>query len=164
MLSSDPEAGTDVTIHRLCVQSRNELSISFAPGRHIDAFRKKAEAQGKSLPVSVNMGLDPAIYIGACFEAPTTPYGYNELAIAGGLRGEPVELVDCLTQPQKCIAAAEVVIEGEILPDRRVAEDQNTHTVDATVPYAQRAEFTRAQFRDVDPRPFAPDLFGTEAE
>lgn len=128
VLSSDPEAGTDVTIHRLCVQGKDELSIFFAPGRHIDAFRKKAEAQGKSLPVSVNMGLDPAIHIGACFEAPTTPYGYDELAIAGGLRGKPVELVACLTQPQKCIAAAEVVIEGEILPGRRVAEDQNTHT------------------------------------
>jgi gallate decarboxylase subunit C len=128
VLGSDPDAGTDVTIHRLCVQGKDELSIFFAPGRHIDAFRRKAEAQGKPLAVSVNMGLDPAIHIGACFEAPTTPYGYDELAIAGGLRGRPVELVDCLTQPQKSIAAAEVVIEGEILPDRRVAEDQNTHT------------------------------------
>lgn len=128
LLGSDPDAGSDVTIHRLCVQGKDEMSIFFAPGRHIDEFRKKAEAQGKPLPVSVNMGLDPAIHIGACFEAPTTPYGYDELAIAGGLRGRPVELVDCLTQPQKCIAAAEVVIEGEILPGRRAVEDQNTHT------------------------------------
>ncbi|MFK0171646.1 UbiD family decarboxylase [Streptomyces sp. NPDC090306] len=130
VLSSDPEGekGTDVTIHRLCVQGKDEMTIFFAPGRHIDAFRKKAEAQGKPLAVSVNMGLDPAIHIGACFEAPTTPYGYDELAIAGGLRGRPVELVDCLTVGEKCIAAAEVVIEGEILPDVRQAEDQNTHT------------------------------------
>jgi 4-hydroxy-3-polyprenylbenzoate decarboxylase len=39
------------------------------------------------------MGLDPAIYIGACFEAPTTPFGYNELGVAGALRQQPVELV-----------------------------------------------------------------------
>ncbi|GAA3614784.1 UbiD family decarboxylase [Nonomuraea rosea] len=130
VLSSDPtgEKGTDVTIHRLCVQSKDTLSIFFAPGRHIDAFRKKAEAQGKPLAVSVNMGLDPAVYIGAEFEAPTTPYGYDELAVAGGLRGRPVELTRCLTVDQRCIANAEVVIEGEILPDVRVAEDQNTHT------------------------------------
>ncbi|MFD7709144.1 UbiD family decarboxylase [Streptomyces sp. NPDC059786] len=130
VLSSDPEGkkGTDVTIHRLCVQNKDELTIFFAPGWHIDAFRKIAEGQGKPLAVSVNMGLDPAIHIGACFEAPTTPYGYDELAIAGGLRGRPVELVDCVTQPEKSIAAAEVVIEGEILPDVRAAEDQNTHT------------------------------------
>ncbi|WP_405166631.1 UbiD family decarboxylase domain-containing protein [Nocardia sp. NBC_01499] len=74
------------------------------------------------------MGLDPAINIGATFEAPTTPYGYNELAIAGGLRGGPVELVDCVSVPQQSIASAEVVIEGVILPGRREAEDQNTHS------------------------------------
>jgi len=111
VLGTDPELGhTDVTIHRLCVQGRDELSIFFAPGRHIDVFRQKAEAAGRPLPISINMGLDPAIYIGACFEAPTTPLGFDELTIAGGLRGEPVELVDCLTVAQKAIARAEIVM------------------------------------------------------
>jgi UbiD family decarboxylase len=130
VLGSDPgdPSISDVTIHRLCVQGRDELSIYFAPGRHIDVFREKAEAAGRPLPVSINMGLDPAIYIGACFEAPATPFGFNELGIAGGLRGRPVQLVDCVTIPQKAIARAEIVIEGEILPGRRVAEDQNTGT------------------------------------
>ena len=118
----------DVTIHRLCVQGRNELSIFFAPGRHIDAFRQKAEAQGQSLAVSINMGLDPAIYISAGFEPPTTPFGFDELCVAGGLRGKPVELTQCVSVKQRCIARAEIVIEGEILPNVRVAEDQNTGT------------------------------------
>ncbi|WP_433664928.1 UbiD family decarboxylase [Nocardia sp. CA-128927] len=128
VLGSDPELGTDVTIHRLCVQSHDEMSIFFAPGRHIDEFRRRAEAAGRPFPISINMGLDPAIPIGATFEAPTTPLGYDELAIAGGLRGTPVGLVDCVTVEQKAIARAEIVIEGYILPDVRVAEDQNTHT------------------------------------
>ncbi len=130
VLGSDPDDpdNVDVTIHRLCVQSKDELSIFFAPGRHIDAFREKAEAAGKPLPVSVNMGLDPAIHIGATFEAPTTPFGFNELCVAGGLRGTPVELVECLSVQQRAIARAEIVIEGEILPGVRVAEDQNTKT------------------------------------
>jgi UbiD family decarboxylase len=130
VLGSDPDdaSNVDVTIHRLCVQGPDELSIFFAPGRHIDAFRQKAEAEGRALAVSVNMGLDPAIYIGAEFEAPTTPFGFDELCVAGGLRGKPVELVDCVTVRQKAIARAEIVIEGEILPNKRVAEDQNTHT------------------------------------
>ena len=129
VLGSDPDTGEmDVTIHRLCVQGRDELSIYFVPGRHIDAFRQKAEAAGKPLPISINMGLDPAIYVSSCFEAPTTPLGFNELTIAGGLRGKPVELVNCLTVAQKALARAEIVIEGEILPNRRVREDQNTNT------------------------------------
>jgi 4-hydroxy-3-polyprenylbenzoate decarboxylase len=127
-LASDPELGTDVTIHRLFVQSEDEISIFLAPGRHIEQFRRRAEAQGKKLPISINMGLDPAVYIGAEFEAPTTPLGYDELAVAGGLRGTPVELVPCLTVEERAIANAEVVIEGYIVPDKRVAEDQHTHT------------------------------------
>lgn len=126
---TDPDTGhSDVTIHRICVQGRDELSIFFAPGRHIDAFRAKAEAVGRPLPITINMGLDPAIHIGACFEAPTTPFGYDELQIAGGLRGRAVELVPARTVDQLSIARAEVVIEGELLPDRRVREDQNTET------------------------------------
>jgi 4-hydroxy-3-polyprenylbenzoate decarboxylase len=128
VLASDPELGTDVTIHRLCVQGKDEMSIFFAPGRHIDMFRQRAEAAGRPFPISVNMGLDPAIYLAACFEAPTTPLGYDELAIAGGLRNAPVGLVDCVTVPQKAIAHAEVVIEGYIVPGKTVAEDQNTRT------------------------------------
>ncbi|MCB8883399.1 UbiD family decarboxylase [Acidisoma cellulosilytica] len=129
LLGSDPDEGhTDVTIHRLCVQGRDELSVFFAPGRHIDAFREKAEARGQALPITINMGLDPAILIGACFEAPTTPFGFDELAVAGGLRGRPVELVRAKTVDQRAIARAEIVIEGEILPNVRVKEDQNTGT------------------------------------
>jgi len=128
VLGSDPELGTDVTIHRLCVQGRDEMSIFFAPSRHIDAFRVRAEAAGRPFHISVNMGLDPAIPISAGFEAPTTPMGYDELAIAGGMRGTPVELVDCVTVDQKAIAAAEIVIEGYIIPGKRVVEDQNTGT------------------------------------
>lgn len=128
VLGSDPELGTDVTIHRLCVQSRDEMTIFFAPGRHIDAFRQRAEADGRKFEITVNMGLDPAIPLGATFEAPTTPLGYDELAIAGGLRGKPVDLVSGVTVEQKAIASAEVVIEGYIVPGERQAEDQNTHT------------------------------------
>jgi UbiD family decarboxylase len=31
---------------------------------------------------------------------------------------------------------------------------------DCTVPFALREEFVRAPFRDVDPRPWAPGMFG----
>jgi len=125
----DPENGQeDVTIHRLCVQGKDELSMMFVPGRHLDAFRIKAEQAGKAQPISVSIGLDPAVYLAACFEAPSTPLGFNELEIAGALRNAPVELVRCLTVDAKAIANAEIVIEGLLLPGVRVAEDQNTHT------------------------------------
>jgi UbiD family decarboxylase len=125
----DPETGdADVTIHRLCVQGPDTLTCWFTPGRHIDDFRMKAEKKGQALPVSISIGLDPAIYLAACFEPPITPRGFDELGIAGGLRKRPVELVDCVSVKAKAIANAEIVIEGEILPGQRMKEDGHSQT------------------------------------
>ena len=68
--ASNPETGeSDVTIHRMCLQSRDEISIFLQPGaRHIGYFRELAEAAGKPLPISISIGVDPAIEIAACFE------------------------------------------------------------------------------------------------
>ncbi len=128
--ASHPDTGvSDVTIHRLCIQGKDELSIFFTPGaRHIGAMAERAEELGRSLPISVSIGVDPAIEIGSCFEPPTTPLGYDELSVAGALRGEPVKLCRCLTVDQRAIANAEYVIEGEVCPGVRVQEDQNSHT------------------------------------
>ena len=128
--ASNPETGeSDVTIHRMCLQSKDEISIFLQPGvRHIDHFRQIAEKNGKPLPISISIGVDPAIEIASCFEPPTTPLGFDELQVAGAIRKEPVELVKCLTIPEKAIANAEYVIEGEILPGVRVREDQNSNT------------------------------------
>jgi 4-hydroxy-3-polyprenylbenzoate decarboxylase len=127
--AEDPETGeADVTIHRLCVQGPDRLSVYFAPNRHIDQFRAKAEAMGRALPVSISMGLDPAIYLAACFEPPTTPTGFDELTIAGGLRRRAVELVRCVSVAASAIARAEIVLEGEIVPGERIREDVQTNT------------------------------------
>ena len=128
--ASHPDTGqSDVTIHRLCIQGKDELSIFFTPGaRHIGAMAERAEELGRKLPISISIGVDPAIEIGSCFEPPTTPLGYDELAVAGALRGEPVKLCNCVTVKERAIANAEYVIEGEVIPNVRVQEDQNSHT------------------------------------
>ena len=126
--ASDPETKeSDVTIHRLCLQSKDEMTMFFTPGiRHLDVFRKKAEAKNKALPISISIGVDPAIEIAACFEPPTTPLGFNELSIAGGIRNKPVELCKCVSIDEYAIAHSEYVIEGELLPGKRMREDQHT--------------------------------------
>lgn len=128
--ASHPETGEgDVTIHRLCLQSKDEISMFFTPGiRHLDAFRMAAEDSGKSLPISISIGVDPAIEIASCFEPPTTPLGFNELSIAGAIRNKAVEMVKCVSVNEKAIARAEYVIEGELIPNVRVREDLNSNT------------------------------------
>ena len=86
--ATHPDTGVhDVTIHRLCIQGKDELSIFFTPGaRHIGAMAERAEELGQKLyQFPLVSECDPAIEIGSCFEAPTTPLGYDELAVAGAL-------------------------------------------------------------------------------
>ena len=108
--ATHPDTGlSDVTIHRMCIQSKDELSIFLQPGsRHIGAMAERATELNQPLPISVSIGVDPAISVISCFEPPTTPLGFNELSIAGALRQKP---------------------EGEILPgSNHVVEDQNSNT------------------------------------
>ena len=129
--ATHPDTGlSDVTIHRMCIQSKDTLSIFLQPGsRHIGAMAERATELGQPLPISVSIGVDPAISVTSCFEPPTTPLGFNELSIAGALRGKPVELTQCVSIKENAIANAEYVIEGEILPgSNNVVEDQNSHT------------------------------------
>ena len=129
--ATHPDTGLcDVTIHRMCIQSKDELSIFLQPGsRHIGAMAERATERNQPLPISVSIGVDPAINVTSCFEPPTTPLGFDELSIAGALRGKPVELCQCLTQPERAIRNAEYVIEGYIVPgSNHTMEDQNTHT------------------------------------
>lgn len=65
--ASHPDTGLhDVTIHRLCIQGKDELSIFFTPGaRHIGAMADRAEELGQTLPISISIGVDPAIEIGS---------------------------------------------------------------------------------------------------
>ncbi|MCD7784247.1 MAG: UbiD family decarboxylase [Oscillospiraceae bacterium] len=128
--ATHPDTGlSDVTIHRLCLQGPDEISVFLQPGsRHIGTMAERAEELGQNLPISISIGVDPAIEIGSCFEPPTTPLGYNELSVAGAIRNEPVRLAPCLTIQENCIANAEFVIEGEIITGHRVQEDKNSHT------------------------------------
>lgn len=120
---------SDVTIHRMAIEEKDKLAIYINPGgRHIGDFAKEYEAQNKPMPITINIGLDPAITIGATFAAPTTPIGYDELGVAGAIRNQPVELVPAITVEENAIAQSEYTIEGYILPNERMQEDIHTHT------------------------------------
>ncbi|MGM9608090.1 MAG: UbiD family decarboxylase [Oscillospiraceae bacterium] len=123
----DPDVA-NATIHRMCIQNRDEMTIGFGGYRHIGVFKDKAFRKEQPLPISVSIGLDPAVYLASCFEPPTTPLGFDELTIAGAMRGKPVELTRCRAVNEYCIANAEIVIEGELIPGKMLPEDSATHT------------------------------------
>lgn len=127
--SSMDKSKSDVTIHRMVIEGKDEIGIYILHGsRHIGVFTDEYEAANKPMPITINIGLDPAVLIGATFEPPTTPLGFNELGVAGAIRQQAVQLVDGVTVDEKALARAEYTIEGYIMPNERIQEDLNTHT------------------------------------
>jgi UbiD family decarboxylase len=112
-ISKDPDSGIrNVGIYRNQIHDRNTLGILVEPYGHLR--HQWSKRPNEPFPVAIVLGADPVIPMAAV--APV-PYGRDELAVAGALRGKPIEVVRCITVPLEVPAAAEIVIEGEILLD-----------------------------------------------
>jgi UbiD family decarboxylase len=118
--AKDPSSDTwNCAYNRLMIQGRDRSSIHLTLGKHLWEFAKIAEARGQALPVAFAIGVHPAIALGALAIGSIDE---DERAIMGALLGEPLELVKCETSDVLVPAHAELVLEGEILPEGRVAE------------------------------------------
>jgi 2,5-furandicarboxylate decarboxylase 1 len=112
VIIKDPEYGMNLSIYRMMLVSRNEVTLRFTPGHDGYDFMKNAEKRGqKKFEVAVCIGVPPAVYVASQFEP---RIGVYELDIAGGLVGEPVEVVKCRTVDLEVPALAEIVLEGEL--------------------------------------------------
>jgi UbiD family decarboxylase len=81
---------------------------------HIVTHLNKCRQKGIPLQAAAVLGPVPAV----CMVSVTrVPYGTDELAIAGGIAGNPIEVVKCESVDIEVPATAEIVLEGEIHPD-----------------------------------------------
>lgn len=108
----------NVSIHRLQVSGKDKLGALLLP-RHTFHLYKQAEEAGRPLECAIVIGVDPATLLAS---QASTPFGVDELEIAGALRGEPLEVVRCETVDIDVPAFAEIVLEGKILPHVREPE------------------------------------------
>ena len=113
-VTKDPETGArDIGIRRCQVKGRNKTGILFgAPDRYGAVHHARWKELGKPMPAAIFIGTDPVTYL-------TGPgrFGIDELAVAGGIREKPVELVRCETCDLEVPANAEIVVEGEVSTD-----------------------------------------------
>jgi 2,5-furandicarboxylate decarboxylase 1 len=116
-ISRDPKSGgKNTSIYRLQLKGRNRLGIM---AQHLVRQLVEAESLGKGLPIAIAIGTDPVIPLATQWMA---PYGTDEMALAGALRGQPVEVVKAETVDLEVPATAEIVIEGNVLPNIREQE------------------------------------------
>lgn len=113
-ISKDPESGIqNMGIYRGQVKSPTRLgmnpSLENQPG--IYTHWEKAKARGEKLPAAVILGCPPCV---AFTSAQKLPQDVDELHVAGGLAGAPINVVKCKTVDLLVPAEAEIVIEGYI--------------------------------------------------
>lgn len=113
VITKDAETGIqNAGMYRMHVKGKNKTSIYVADRQHIGRHYKKAKELGQNeLEMAVVIGMDPVTNLVGPLPA---EYGVHELDLAGGLRGEPVNVVRCETVDLVVPATAEIVLEGRI--------------------------------------------------
>jgi len=113
-ITRDPETGVqNMGIYRGQLKAPRRLgmnpSLELRPGIYI--HWQKAKARGERLPAAVVLGAPPCV---AFTSAQKVPESLDELHVAGGLVGAPINVVRAKTVDLLVPAEAEIVIEGHI--------------------------------------------------
>ena len=110
-VSKDPDSGIyNIGNYRGQIKSPNRTGGYFA-GQHMGQHWRKCMAKGIAMEAAIVIGVIPCVAYAATAKL---PYDFDEYRLAGGLAGEPVELVKCVTVDIEVPATAELVIEGAI--------------------------------------------------
>jgi 4-hydroxy-3-polyprenylbenzoate decarboxylase len=116
----DPEtAYINLGSYRFKLIDHNRIVVHIGSGHNGDVIRKKYWSKGKSCPVAIVLGQDPAVFIVA---GTNVAWGIPEYDFIGWMRGGPVEVTRGVSTDLPIPATAEVVLEGEMLPPSAGAE------------------------------------------
>src|ERR1700761_517739 len=112
VVSEDPETGIpDVGHYRFLILGKDTMSYSAQPFHRFGKHLAKCKKLGIVPKAALVIGVDPIIAYACQVQVPDTT---DDWALAGGLRGAPVELTRCKTCDVKVPATSEVVIEFEV--------------------------------------------------
>jgi len=104
-------------IHRIHIKGETLINIAFE-SKTSNEYLHRAERENVPLEMAVALGLDPALIMAA---VAWFPFG-DKLALAGGLRRAPVEIMPAETVDIRIPAQAMFVLEGLIRPHSREPE------------------------------------------
>ena len=119
-VSDDLNHGRNVGCYRLMYRSPTETGIDLVSPSDMRYYYQKALDKKEPLPIAIAVGVHPLDMLAASYKA---PIDVHELSLAGGLRGNPLELVKCKTLDLEVPADAELILEGELLPIGWVADE-----------------------------------------
>jgi UbiD family decarboxylase len=114
VITSDPDSNwVNVGTYRCCVVGRDRVTLWIIEHKHGRQIARKYWRAGRSCPVAIVLGCEPATWMAAPSAAKT---GVSEYEYAGALRGEPLEIIRAPFTGLPVPATSEIVIEGEMPP------------------------------------------------
>jgi 2,5-furandicarboxylate decarboxylase 1 len=114
VVAKDPMTSDyNVGIYRLMFRTKNELGINITAPHRLRWFYQKALDMGRPLEVAVCLGLHALDLLAA---VTGVPEGKDELAVWGGIRKEPLQMVKCKTLDLYVPSHAEIVLEATMQP------------------------------------------------
>ena len=120
VITKDPIQGwVNLGTYRMMAVDKNTAISYISPGRHGRLQRDKYLEQNKPAPMAVVLGPDPLLW---AFSGIDMPQGVSEYAFAGGVRGEPIRVIEGPLTGLPIPADAEIVIEGEVSPTEKLME------------------------------------------
>jgi UbiD family decarboxylase len=121
VIQKDPDAGwVNLGTYRIMVVDQNHLALHICLGMHGNIIAEKYFAQKKVMPVAIATGMEPLLWWVSCHME--TPWGVSEYETAGGIKGEPIEVIEGPYTGLPIPAHAEIAIEGECHPGEYVDE------------------------------------------
>lgn len=113
VMTQDPDAGWfNLGAYRSQVYDRNTVGCQITEGKHGRIHRDKYFERGQPMKVAIICGQDPLLFMLSSSPLPEI----GEMDIAGGLRGEPIDVVRGPYTGFPIPANAEIVLEGETVP------------------------------------------------
>lgn len=120
VITRDPDTGwVNLGVYRCMLVDRNRIALHMLEGQHGRVMCDKYFASGQTMPVAVAIGIDPTLWFAS---GQRVPWGISEYDYAGGIRGEPIEIIEGSYTGLPLPAAAEIVIEGECHPGDLIDE------------------------------------------
>ncbi|MDE2452332.1 MAG: UbiD family decarboxylase [Burkholderiales bacterium] len=120
LIAEHPETGAgNMSYHRSMLHAPTEIATSLHSRGDLWRLLQLAVAAGRPLPVAMVIGTHPLVMLAG---SARVPFGTDEREVAGGLLGEPLEVVRTPRHGIKVPAGAEFVLEGEIDPTAKVDE------------------------------------------
>jgi UbiD family decarboxylase len=121
VIQRDPDTEwINLGTYRCMLVDRNRIALHILERQHGRIICDKYFARGQVMPVAIAIGVEPCLWFASTHHG--VPWGVSEYHYAGGIKGEPIEVIKGPHTGLPLPAHAEIVIEGECHPGDLVDE------------------------------------------